>query len=936
MKTICTKLDTLVDMQGNSDFIDNELAELQKMTAAKIIKILEDRPGIILGDDVGMGKTYMAIAAVYYHLSLYPKKPVLIVTPSWMLREKWVGDLRKFIERNDKQGALTEEDILNLEKGSTFENLKAFIKGSEEKKVVVVPVNIFTSGGWKLEKSFLFNCWFRHRSLRGKTRENIMKKLVYDSDMVANPLEVNNMWTSYELIPASAYERLDEAFDENDMSYSRINSGLEYLRYQAMNARLPEFSLFVLDEAHKVKNPDTKRHQALTNMLREKYIRSLFLTATPFQLSEDELFTVLKLFENANIPEVKRRDFSKDCELLKISMLEFVSAVYAFEKVWNSMRPDEEQRFYRSLEEGDIDKEISGDEGYSLHCYKEALNKKAALQEVMVRFVIRNVKDKNKYRMEIIGGMKTREKDSIAIGGEHFIPFALWEKTIYEIFKKNESTFVSTVKQSFTSSYEALEVSSLYNKNDDLEALNTLKKLRPYVRKHPKMEELADNITLSLESNEKTLVFCRRVETAHAMKKRLEKIYNRKQKRSIEMLFPEKSEEAFKNYHKRFYNKQDSAWYYLQENYIQSLLQPILNGQPHGITAEQILDEVNKSYRKYNRTKKTNLMYLKRIVEQIVIREAIYRNKIELENLEEAIRNTIENILAEEYVELGLNLNEDDYEKEEGEESGFEIKNISVEMIDRFMRYKGIWTIYENMLNKLNPEDRDAVVEGLIRFMQRDKSFFIALKKLENKKPSKKRFDLIPEVFSQGGEFNWSAATERFLGYYIKATKEEKRNMLSGLRESSIVAVISGEVQDSSRERIKDGFNTPFYPKVLISLPLAQEGIDLQKECRRVIHYDLDWNPASLEQRVGRIDRINSLISRINPDGDLDPKLEIYYPYIKNTIDESIYRTVKAREKWFSFILGGTPDWDSFSIDEDTRPLPENICKSLQIDLAVI
>lgn len=102
-----------------------------------------------------------------------------------------------------------------------------------------------------------------------------------------------------------------------------------------------------------------------------------------------------------------------------------------------------------------------------------------------------------------------------------------------------------------------------------------------------------------------------------------------------------------------------------------------------------------------------------------------------------------------------------------------------------------------------------------------------------------------------------------------------------------------------------------------------------------MVHYDLEWNPASLEQRVGRVDRINSLISRLIRDVDAKIKLEIYYPYIKNTIDESIFKTVKMREKWFSFILGGTPDWDSFSIGEDIKSLPEEICTRLQIDLSV-
>lgn len=78
----------------------------------------------------------------------------------------------------------------------------------------------------------------------------------------------------------------------------------------------------------------------------------------------------------------------------------------------------------------------------------------------------------------------------------------------------------------------------------------------------------------------------------------------------------------------------------------------------------------------------------------------------------------------------------------------------------------------------------------------------------------------------------------------------------------------------------------------------------------------MEWNPESMEQRVGRVDRIGSLISKLSETGN-EETLDIYYPFIKNSIDESIYKTVKDREKWFDLILGGAPQWDAFEIDPD-------------------
>jgi superfamily II DNA/RNA helicase len=47
-------------------------------------------------------------------------------------------------------------------------------------------------------------------------------------------------------------------------------------------------------------------------------------------------------------------------------------------------------------------------------------------------------------------------------------------------------------------------------------------------------------------------------------------------------------------------------------------------------------------------------------------------------------------------------------------------------------------------------------------------------------------------------------------------------------------------------------------PEVLICTSVGQEGIDLHRHCRHVVHFDLARNPAVLEQRIGRADRIGS------------------------------------------------------------------------------
>ena len=43
--------------------------------------------------------------------------------------------------------------------------------------------------------------------------------------------------------------------------------------------------------------------------------------------------------------------------------------------------------------------------------------------------------------------------------------------------------------------------------------------------------------------------------------------------------------------------------------------------------------------------------------------------------------------------------------------------------------------------------------------------------------------------------------------------------------------------------------------RILLATDAASEGIDLQRYCHRVIHYDIPFNPNRLEQRIGRVDR---------------------------------------------------------------------------------
>ena len=72
------------------------------------------------------------------------------------------------------------------------------------------------------------------------------------------------------------------------------------------------------------------------------------------------------------------------------------------------------------------------------------------------------------------------------------------------------------------------------------------------------------------------------------------------------------------------------------------------------------------------------------------------------------------------------------------------------------------------------------------------------------------------------------------------------------------IATLYGGMDTDDRERTKAEFQA--HPsrspvRILVATDAASEGIDLQRHCWRMLHWEIPWNPSRLEQRNGRVDR---------------------------------------------------------------------------------
>jgi len=145
------------------------------------------------------------------------------------------------------------------------------------------------------------------------------------------------------------------------------------------------------------------------------------------------------------------------------------------------------------------------------------------------------------------------------------------------------------------------------------------------------------------------------------------------------------------------------------------------------------------------------------------------------------------------------------------------------------------------------------------------------------------------------------------------------------------VRLVNGSTKSDTRQRLMLTFNTPFYPEILVTSNVLAEGVDLHLNCRHVIHHDLCWNPSTLEQRTGRIDRIGAKAERCGKS------IYLYLPYIAETQDEKMYRVVMDRQRWFSVVMGESYKVDAKSVEKlaNRIPLPEEAASELAFRLEV-
>lgn len=227
------------------------------------------------------------------------------------------------------------------------------------------------------------------------------------------------------------------------------------------------------------------------------------------------------------------------------------------------------------------------------------------------------------------------------------------------------------------------------------------------------------------------------------------------------------------------------------------------------------------------------------------------------------------------------------------------------------MKGPNIWSRHKEALQKIdNLKLRRIIQKYIIREITREDLIVEKFISAKYKDEDETWIEVINKIYVEEAIFNktfkpetlndrvdrWlKAIVEKYETIKVCESSEEEIekfiqniNDLIEIKNDEDVREIHGG-SNINRSVYFEAFNSPFRPVVLICTSIGSEGIDLQQECSGVFLYELGWNPAALEQKIGRVDRIGSKNSRERdtaPENGLLPLLEIYRPFIKGTRDE--------------------------------------------------
>lgn len=929
-------------------------AARQWRTAQEILRRFNDQPGLILADEVGMGKTFVALA-VAVSVALNSSQPVAVMVPA-SLQTKWPKDMAVFLEHCVSPALAARIRYASARRPIEF--LKLLDDPAERRNGIVFVTHGAMSHG-------LRDPWTRlaliQRALRYKRDTGDLKialarflpkllrvearngwgedfwRLLLDTPAAQwralfqhhgiHPDGEGDLTALDDPVPAAVLQVLDrldtselfEALQSMPMrntdtlnarmreTRSRLASATQTLWEQILRELHLRLPLLILDEAHHLKNAETqlaslfKSKESVDDAnlvkgpLARAFERMLFLTATPFQLGHDELCSVLERFDGIAwqgqaAPRMSREEYAARLKSLRLALDEAQRAAIRLEAAWGRLRADELglaadneaalEAWWagRASDESPLVRDLA-----VLHA--EAETKMRSANAELTPWVIRHLRARTlelgaeggqgtravKRRQRLIGGQ--------IVGGDPAKPatgLPIPDDALLPFLLAARAATVApdqraTYAEGLASSYEA------------------------YLHTGGRNGTPATDEDDDAEAEPSTSSNTER-------------------------------------------QKQAARWYLTRlRTLVESEMDRAASHPKLDATVARVLD-------------------LWRAQEKVVVFcHFIETGKALRNRISAAITHEIEETAAQ---KLGVSRREAEKELELIGRRFFDSDSPLRREVD--MRLLEIMTPIRHKF-----EGNIKALEIMRRYM-RTPSFLVRYLLPESGFPERiapaEAKALVQRALDRcdGSGLSLRRLFERFcLWLANRCTDEERRLYLDALdsiqtgshrgtaaagsfshdevggdgveRLIANVRLVNGSVGQDTRQRLMLTFNTPFFPEVLITSNVLAEGVDLHLSCRHIIHHDLSWNPSTLEQRTGRVDRIGAKCEQAGRP------VEVYLPYIAETQDQKMYQVVTDRERWFNVVMGEKFSTDTRSTERVAQriPLPMSAVEALSFRLGI-
>lgn len=954
--------------------ISDAAIRLQEDTVLAALDILDREPGVLLADEVGMGKTFQAlgvIAARFEAERLAGRTPrVLVVTPAAALNKQWVHAAKNFAEKGFYGG---------FPRGAFGEvtHITALPAATKHHAVVFAPVTVFTSARGHAERGFLLDLWFRARGLHGNTRKAIRQR-IEDAGVVVTEGEKFLGLQAEDLVdlPDAAFKGargghagLDDLYEGGDLNTFRsawsVKKALDRVRFQVVKSVLPDFDLLVVDEAHKLKNPWTVQSQAVAQVLGGTFRRAVFLTATPFQLGVTELRRVFEMFGYA---ENVRDGFKDDVDALFADIADYQRTYDTFEAGWRFADIGHASGFSAwatAVAAHPVDPSPSApvpgldgiDDPNVVRLAREAWAlrrlKEHGVEPGFRRWTVRSLKPEKRARRRDHALTIRPEESAMPV-------LLLYQRLMTARARSGARSHVEAAETGIASSFAAAREGAMAKElgaTAEAEAYGALVRdlLTAAGDQHPKVIHVLDSAMAAADRWEKSLIFCERNATIDSLQSAIEARWMGRLLTRWQRLYPQADEVGvfgagsgdertvgvFQRWAGRFTRGQDQLSVALREAYPYTLfVPPDEHTLPEALWADlpALLADANEVLRA-QRSGPTHAARLDYRIARRCVDVAVAR-WFERHRPEALLANggLAGNLLHPAYPRLGIDLVEDEEERDLAGAADTEIRwTLSEEVLRTLLdpTRPSIWFPFREKLARSNPTERGAIVEAVRTFLtRRQVPFLIELvERAGGAEASSASVRDTLERWWVAPDCVWPKRIEELLDYLPRIGEAERMAVLGeALKSGEFVA--RGN-QSEQRQRIQDAFNTSFFPMILVGNRTMQEGLNLHRQCRRVVHHDLRWNPADIEQRVGRVDRHGSLAERrLAATRWQDGHILIGTPLLARTIDPPRYRRVKEREKWLEFLLGAAPSVGHGSLDsQELAPLPQALTEGLRIRL---